>query len=445
MTDRAAGWARLHPLSPLLRFSRAVFVLLVAVAPRTLAGDTGGARHSWPELAVLILAVAAGVVSWVVTRWRVAGSELQIETGFLRRQSIRVPLARVQAVDIVRPLLGRALGLAELRVVVAGSGAGRSRLAYLRDEQAEAVRARLLALAHGLHEETPEPPERPISSVGNGRLVVASLLGTPTVALLGLVAFAGAAAALSGRPAVAVSVLPAIFVVGSAVLTRVNLEFGLSVAEAPDGLRVRGGLLQTRAETIPYGRVQALRWVEPLLWRPLRWCRLEVDVARQRRERGDDSGSNASERALLPVGSPGEVRSLLERVFPGVDPLAPLARRPPARARAKAPLSFRNLGVWYDDRYVVTGGGRVSRTMVVVPLEKVQSLRLVQGPLARRLHLATVHVDLVGRRWRAAARCRDAVEAADLLDRLTELARRARGRSAGPADRRTGGSVGDAG
>ena len=49
------------------------------------------------------------------------------------------------------------------------------------------------------------------------------------------------------------------------------------------------GLLQTIAETVPYGRIQAVRQVEPLLWRPFGWCRLEVDVAgaTARNQRGE--------------------------------------------------------------------------------------------------------------------------------------------------------------
>jgi putative membrane protein len=64
--------------------------------------------------------------------------------------------------------------------------------------------------------------------------------------------------------------------------------------------------------------------------------------------------------------------------------------------------------------------------VVVVPLEKVQSTRLRQGPLQRWLRLATVHIDTAGRGWQARAECRDAAEADALLWGLTDLARDAR-------------------
>ena len=63
------------------------------------------------------------------------------------------------------------------------------------------------------------------------------------------------------------------------VWRRLATDYGFTLAQSPDGIRIRRGLLGTVAETIPLRRVQAVRMVEPMLWRPLGWCRLEIDVA----------------------------------------------------------------------------------------------------------------------------------------------------------------------
>jgi putative membrane protein len=424
LADVPAEWTRLHPLSPVITFGRTVGVVLVLVVPR-LATSSGDVVGLSVEAGILLLGVVAGFVSWLVTRWRVAGSELQIETGLLRRQSIRLPLARVQAIDLDRPLLARAFGLAEVRVQVAGSGAGRGRLAYLPEDEAHRVRAQLLALVNGVHAATPAPQGRVLFSVANARLVLSTLLGTPTVVLVVLSAAAVVLGVLTGEAATGLGMIPAIFAVAALLWRRLNAEFGLTVSEAPDGLRVDGGLLGTRHETVPLSRVQAVRWDEPLLWRPFGWCRLEIDVAQQRASRREDS-SAYPDRALLPVGTREEAWAVLARILPDVDPFRALAARPPGRARFKAPLAYPNLGLWADNRYVVCGSGVLRRRLVVVPLSKVQSLRYVQGPYARLLRLATVHVDLVGRAWHAAAHARDADEATSLLPDLAERARRAR-------------------
>jgi uncharacterized membrane protein YdbT with pleckstrin-like domain len=59
-------------------------------------------------------------------------------------------------------------------------------------------------------------------------------------------------------------------------------------------------------------------------------------------------------------------------------------------------------------------------------LEKSQSIRRVQGPLQRPLGLATVHVDVAGKRARAEFRDRAVDEADQLVAELTALSRSAR-------------------
>jgi putative membrane protein len=427
----AAGdtdWARLHPLSPVVRAGSAVAVLVLF----STQFDTGRRRNSfpWESLVLLGLAVVAGVVSWLVTRWRVHGGDLQIETGLVRRQSIRVPLSRIQAIDVIAPVLARVLGLAEVRVVVAGRGTGRTRLAYLGAAEAQRVRARLLALAHGLASETPEPPAQPLLRIDNLRVAFATALTAPVNVLLAIALLAIVSAILvpHGEASAAV-VIPALVGVVPEVFRRFNSVYDFQLAEGADGLRLSRGLLQTRTETIPFGRIQAVRWVEPLLWRPFGWVRLEVDVARQRGSQQREEGSALLSRTLLPVGAREHAAWLLQRVLPGAVPIPPPGSRPPRRAAVRAPLQYHLLAFWHDQgRHVFARTGRVRPEVVIVPLEKVQSVRLRQGPLQRWLRLATVHVDTAGRGWQARAVCRDADEANELLWRLTELAREARRR-----------------
>ena len=66
-----------------------------------------------------------------------------------------------------------------------------------------------------------------------------------------------------------------------------------------------------------------------------------------------------------------------------------------------------------------------------MPLEKVQSVRMVSGPVQRLLSLATVHADAAGRRVRAEFRDRPAGEAEQLVEDLAALCRDARRRAPG--------------
>ena len=123
------------------------------------------------DLVIVGVVLVLALISWYVTTWRVDGDTLQVASGLIRRNTVRLPLARVQAVDLVEPLLARVLGLAEVRVRTAGGSGGDARLQFLKLDEAHAVRASLLAMAHGLPDSTPPPPERSLFQISNGRLV----------------------------------------------------------------------------------------------------------------------------------------------------------------------------------------------------------------------------------------------------------------------------------
>ena len=419
------GWHRLHPLSPAVRAGRGLIAVGFIFVPTLVSGGTSKSDVVWHVFAVCAL-IVLGVVSWLVTRWRIDGNDLRIETGLLRRSSLRYPLSQVQAIDTVRPGIARALGLAELRLRMGGTG-GAARLAYLPVVQANELRARLLALSQGAHEQTPEPDDRELVRVPTGRIAASLVLSAPAVVLVVYVIALGVSASVDPRLArvFAGATLP--FLIGGIVALgrRFNRAFNATVAEAPEGLRMRAGLVETTAETIPRGRVQAVQLVEPLLWRPLGWCRLDVDVAGRVRDHDDAGRGKRRLRTILPVGTHAEAAQLLALLVPGAPPSE---RRPPRRARWKSPLRYRHLSFGFDERYAVATGGRVARIASWVPLTKVQSLRRIEGPVQRRLGLATVYLDTAGRSFGAAFRDLDGGDSRTALDRLTELARAARRR-----------------
>jgi len=259
--------------------------------------------------------------------------------------------------------------------------------------------------------------------VPTGPLVGSTLLGPPLVALvltvLAIVVAAVVDPAAAG--AVFVGAAPLLFGAGSFAVRRILSEYGFTVAESTDGLRLRHGLLDTRSQTIPAGRVQAVRLREPLLWRPFGWVRVEVDVA------GYAGGGQeqAATGALLPVAPRQLALDLVARVLGS--PLPEAAVPAPRAARWRAPLQFRRLRVGADDRHLVATSGVLTTTTDVAPLGKVQSLRITQGPYERRLGLASLHVDTAGRRLPGAVVAhRGAAEAEAMLASLAQRSRAAR-------------------
>ncbi len=420
------GWRRLHPLSPVARVGRLLPALAFLFLVSTVHSKAENGTVETDYLVVITLVSALyGYIHWMVTRWRFEGDTLRIETGLIRKDSRRLPLARIQAVDIVRPLLARLLGVSEVRIRLAGSGSTDGKLAYLAESEAAELRLVLLSGHRETDLAVSSNTGLPMASVTTGRLLGSVLLSLVSIVLVGTVATLAVLDQFEPRTAAAAAGFLAVYLLSFAgvVWRRLSGQYGFIAVEGPEGVRIRRGLLQTISETVPYGRIQAVRQVEPLLWRPFGWCRLEVDIAgaTARNQRGE--GTSVVRKALLPVGSQQDAWHLLVRLLGGPDP----ARTPPPwRARFKAPLSFHFLSAGHDGAHAVCVTGRLNRATTWVPLEKSQSIRRVQGPAQRPLGLATVHVDVAGKRARAEFRDREVGEADQLVEELSELSRLAR-------------------
>ena len=120
---------RPHPLTPFIR-GWVVLVAIVLGFGRQFV-DNADERSSLAELGlgwillglfvVVLLAAAAGYVSWRFTRFVIDDEELRVETGVLFKTSRKIAFERIQSVDIIQPLAARIFGLGELRIE-AGAG-----------------------------------------------------------------------------------------------------------------------------------------------------------------------------------------------------------------------------------------------------------------------------------------------------------------------------------
>jgi putative membrane protein len=459
-----AGWHRLHPLSPLVRSGRHLTGLVIALVLLFVVNTRRSGGDFIYEGVFIAIVLTAAIVNWAVTRWRVENGVLFIETGLIRRQSLRFPLSQAQAIDVVQSGLARVLGLAAIQLRMAGADSSDARLIALRRPEALQLRKELLSLSKTSASQAPQASqasqaspaprapgdpaatassgvtatsevtadpaatpaevqagERVVFHVHPGRLVAGLIFSITGVVVAVIVAAIVVITVVVHSPA-KVSYLPFLIGVIIGVWRQFNGEYGTTVAVAPDGLRLRSGLVQTTAETIRPGRVQAVRLVEPLVWRWFGWARLEVDVAGPRQRRENRSEAKRL-RALVPAGTRADAENMLGELV--ADAPRP-AQRPPAHTRWKAPLNYHFLAWGGDDRYVVASRGRLRRTTTWVPLEKVQSVRWVQGPVQRRLALASVKLDVAGKRVTASITDRTVAEAADLLARLPAQARAAR-------------------
>jgi putative membrane protein len=457
----ADTWQRLHPLSPLLRGGVVLLAVLGYAASQLFntflsslgfgsifsgedlpgedvpgAGDDPFSQAlAHPVLALVGLVVFLGVialanwVAWRFSRFRVGAGQVELRQGVLFRQHRQVRLERVQAVELSRPLLARAMGLARVVVQSAGGSHSTLSLSFLDLTRAEALREHLLDLAgrtdevdlarspgvggdagpgtaDAVRQPLPATASLPVLEVPNGRLFVATILHGSTIALGALLAFGVLGAGVRSVGPLALAGIPALLPVALGIaVNRVKellVHGNFHLADAGTGVRVQEGLTDLRTTTIPFHRIQALELVQPLWWRPVGWWRIRVNVAGSGGN-GSGEGQTRHETTLLPVGTLDDARRVLSVVAPAVPVAAwddavlgngsePTWLGGTRRARWLDPLSWRRNG-WADvASAVLLRTGRLTRRAVAVPHARVQSLTVRQGWLETRLGLATVHV-----------------------------------------------------
>ena len=434
MSPPAAGEEprkRLHPLSPLLNGAKSIAVIVAALSWQTLS-QVGLERFAIVVAVVVVAVVVFSVVGWLNTGYHVIGRELRIQDGLLWRRNRAIPLDRLQAVELRRPLLAQLTGLAELRLEVVGGGKTEAPLAYLTVREAGALRERLLALAGrtpGLAERAADGPapalERPLFRVSNRDLLISQLL-TPQAFFLPIgVAFVVTQFVLEGSWTF-VGIASTVTAMAGVILQpirRVLQDWDFRLARDPDGrLAVRYGLVETRSQIVPLNRVQTIGVTWPLLWRMQGWLHLRLDIAGYA---GPQSGDAKRSDRLLPVGAFESGRMLVWEVLPGVDLAALPTAPPPPRARWLHPFALRAIGIGLTPEVFVSRSGLLTREMTLVPYARLQSVRVVQGPVQRRLRLASVYADTAGGRS-GVAEDRDITEAWWLAEQLSIRARQAR-------------------
>lgn len=419
LSGSADEWKRVHIISPLVRGWIAIAALIFFGGrdwfESFLVGDTrdfgpdavGSLPWAIAIVVGVVLLIGAGFfLSWYYTRYQVTEDHVRVNSGVVFRQHRQARLDRVQAIDVVQPFLARVFGLAELKFDVADAGESAVRLSFLRLDEAQKLRATILARAAGVAvdpehpQDFPEAPEREILALTPSRVLGAAALSGNTVAVIvGLIAVVVFAVVLDTGVLLA-AIVPILIGVISGYWNVLNTGFNFRAAISPDGIRIRYGLLDTRTQTVPPGRVQAVGVVQSPLWRLKGWYKVTVNVAGY----GASASGEAQARAtLLPVGTLDEVLQVIALVLPdpGTDrPVEVFAAglrgrdsdagftTTPRRARLIAPLAWRRNGAAVTRTALLARTGAWWRQLAVVPHERTQSLALHQGPLARRFGVA---------------------------------------------------------
>lgn len=433
---RTSPWAALFGLVDPERLRTLLPLLLVALS---------SGRIVVALVAVVAVGSVVGVLSWWRRTWCLRDGVLELDEGILVRNERRIPVERIQHVEIERRLRHQALGLAALRVETAGGAGAELRLDAIPLAEAETARTLVLARHAAQTPDAPQPPTDVLVRLPWSRLLLAGITGPEVAAIAAALAFAfdsavdlgvdpsGVDAAELSTFAVAVlAVLAVPTWLLTAGLVGVVRRWDLTAVVEGDELRVSYGLLRRHELVLRTERVQDVRISHRFLLRPFRRADLRVRTAAS--GRGDQS------RVDIPLLAADEIERVLARVLPAALPLPTLVPAPrSARRRAlvrgatigaavgAVPTIALTAGVgttglvllagtvaagsglgecWYRGLGLHLPGGHgdavhsrtgtLTRNRAIVPVERVQSAATVATWFQRRRALATTRLDLAG-------------------------------------------------
>lgn len=391
-------------------------------------------------LAVVLLICAVFYVMWRFHTFRVTFEHVEVRQGIVFRSNRRAPLDRVQGVNLTRPFLARMIGLSKLEVVGAGTDANVS-LEYVHTSLAEQLRADILRLASGARNakliargaklegsaggildsvkdgisgvvdgvDSTDIVSESLVRVPNGRIVGSQLISIAPWFLVAAVSVAGVVvlpllfasgaerwgAALGVALGLGIPMVITFVLIAWAMISR-SLRY--SIAATTNGVRTTYGLLTTVTETLPPGRVHALELTQPLLWRGFGWWSVRINRMTGASATAQASSSQQQFTIALPVGTLDDVERVVSLMLPelpdsdrdlifthGVG--APSEGEPYRNMRRGAgwrrPLSWRRHGYALTDYALYLRRGKIWRKLAVLPLARLQSISISQGPIDR--------------------------------------------------------------
>jgi putative membrane protein len=385
MSDNFSRPQHTAPLTPILQLVNGSPIVLVAFFAVGL---------SWLILLIgVIFLVVGGLGYWASWRknffWINEKGELEARSGIFFRRSRQLRISRLQSVDILRPPVARLLGYSSLKVEVAGSGDSRVILSYLSVGKAQELRSEILSVAkeEQAFTQSAERENHWQWRVPNGRLVASMVLTTSTFFVI-VVAVASAVIALRGSGLVALALAVGGF---AASLAGITSLFNFSVGRNERGIAISHGFFTTAHYTVSPIRIQAICLVQPIAWRPFGWYQIAINVAGT-----DQSGKKSGPRFLIPVVHEDALPELFRELLPSWNLETEdewLASATTSRWRF--PWQATRLAVSVTPDLFVVRSGALTRRVSAAPHERIQSIRITQGPWERKLGISSLHADSV--------------------------------------------------
>jgi putative membrane protein len=445
---------RFHPLTILFALGGELRNFLLPAVFATMTASKGNEAERF-FLVFLVPGAILAVARYFFSTYRYDATELVVRTGVIFKNERHIPFARIQSVDAVQNVLHRLWGVVDVKVQTGTTGQAEATLSVLPLEALDEMRQRVFqgrtVAATPLSEtdetasvtapQVPAPDAQTLLRLTLRDRALAGLLDNRGWVVIGAAWGLAFESGILDRfeeldiaswPAYA-SILVGLFVMapilsmGWAVIRLHDFHLTLRAGD----LRTEFGALTRVTATIPLRRVQALKIHQGPghVWTSRASVRVETAG-------GSASGRASSEREwVAPLITLADLPAFVATVLPdadlnsltwmNVDRRAFHRRRVVALVTAAvigllaAPwlgvmravgitaalaalglisghLYVASLGWARTDRVIAFKSGWLRRSLVIVPLAKIQAVELDESPFDRRHQMASLAVDTAG-------------------------------------------------
>lgn len=397
------------------------------------------------------VALIGGLFGWWVFRYRVHQDELQIEKGVFVKNKIYMSKDRIQVIDITEGLLQRMFGLVQLEVKTAGGGTESATISAITREEAENLRTELRKKHTGDQDHPDQKGEQPNRQAGDKE---EEILASWKLSKRDLVA----AAFTSGNFGLIASILGAISgqldefineesieymyemlpgysnvtMIVAVVLGIILISWTLSflgvifnysdfkLEKTTKELIISTGLIERKHITVPFDRIQAVRFVEGIFRQPLGYGMMYLESA------GFDQSQKGRSIVIAPYISKHDVTAFLkdyididhdpeEKIKPPAKALFRYIRRPNYLLLIAIPVlwflldygwlavvlipmmgylgwkRYKDAFISFDQELLELRYRVVSRTTAFIKRKRIQHIKLTQNPFQVRKELLNLH------------------------------------------------------
>lgn len=436
---------RQHPVAAVSQFLNVLRQNVVTMVILLVVGTRNTDNYFWYFFAFgVFTTLVLGIIGWFRFTYRLEGDELQINKGILVKKKLYLTKDRIQVIDITEGLLQRIFGLVKLEVKSAGSGTESATINAISREEALELRGLLRNEKKDLNdvfvETTINLEQQTLKWKLSGKDLFYAALTSGNFGLI-----ASILGAISGQlnefineenleyifqhipglenTSLFLGAFIIIFVI-SYIFSFVGVIFqyaDFKVEKLENELHITSGLLERKQTTVPFDRIQAIRFVEGVFREPFGFGMLYVESA------GFEQKNTERSIVLLPFIKKERLTGFISKFLDGFDEpqnqIVPpkrsflrYLRRPNYLLLLVIPLvwwfwepgwifsfilipasflgwlRFKNAEVAYDDTTVKVQSRVLAKTTSYLKKNRVQVSELSINPFQRRKNLATLKV-----------------------------------------------------